>query len=175
IIPALRTNRGSSVFWGLIYLLTASTRMLNIRATAKMELPKAPTTSARRKPKVLFLCCVMLLTRTPNKAMIMDTKWERTAKASEAKERELPMWATTSSTTKRRMLTTHMRINRKLLPEYRPMVPGSRLSLGLSWEGRAGRGASYRFSCYDSWISLPFRLSALVIFGNHLLWAAIKP
>uniref|UniRef100_A0A667HYV1 Uncharacterized protein n=1 Tax=Lynx canadensis TaxID=61383 RepID=A0A667HYV1_LYNCA len=122
ITPALRTSSGSSVFWGSIYLLTASTRMLNIRATAKMELPNAPTTSARRKPKVLFLCRFIRLALTPSQAMIMETKWERTAKASEARERELPMWAITSSITNRRTLTAHRRTNRKLLPEYRPMA-----------------------------------------------------
>uniref|UniRef100_A0A8C8Y583 Uncharacterized protein n=1 Tax=Panthera leo TaxID=9689 RepID=A0A8C8Y583_PANLE len=126
ITPALRTSSGSSVFWGSIYLLTASTRMLNIRATAKMELPNAPTTSARRKPKVLFLCRFILLALTPSQAMIMETKWERTAKASEARERELPMLAITSSITNRRTLTAHRRTNRKLLPEYRPMAPRSR-------------------------------------------------
>jgi hypothetical protein len=64
----------------------------------------------------------MLLALTPKRPMIMETKWERTAKASEVSERELPMWEITSSITKRSMLTMHMRIKRKLLPEYRPMA-----------------------------------------------------
>lgn len=120
--PALRTSSGLSVFCGSIYLLTASTRMLNIRATAKTELPNAPTTSARRKPNVLFRCCCILLALTPKRPMIMETKWDRTAKASEVSERELPTWEITSSITKRSMLTMHMRTKRKLLPEYRPMA-----------------------------------------------------
>uniref|UniRef100_A0A4X1TSL0 Uncharacterized protein n=1 Tax=Sus scrofa TaxID=9823 RepID=A0A4X1TSL0_PIG len=124
--PALRTSSGCSVFWGVIYLLTASTRMLNIRATAKTELPNAPTTSARRRPNVLFRCCCIMLALRPKRPMIMDTRWERTANASEAKERELPMWAITSSMANRSSVTTHMRISRKLLPEYRPIAPSPR-------------------------------------------------
>lgn len=126
--PAMRTSRGFSVFWGLMYLLMASIRMLNIRATAKTELPNAPTTSARRKPNVLFLCCLMWLARKPNSPMIMDSKWERTAKASEARERELPRCEITSSSAKRRTQTTHMRIIRKLRPEYLPMAAAAPLS-----------------------------------------------
>uniref|UniRef100_A0A674HEZ6 Uncharacterized protein n=1 Tax=Taeniopygia guttata TaxID=59729 RepID=A0A674HEZ6_TAEGU len=64
-------------------LLTASTKMLNMSAVAKTELPKAPSTSARLKPKVLALCHLTRLKRTPTSPMIMETKWERTAKASE--------------------------------------------------------------------------------------------
>lgn len=60
---------------------------------------------------------------------------------------------------------------------------GSRLlALGspaatLAFLGRpesSGR-RSRRFSDCNSWKTVPFSLSALVIFGNHLLWAAIKP
>uniref|UniRef100_A0A8C6G5Q4 Uncharacterized protein n=1 Tax=Mus spicilegus TaxID=10103 RepID=A0A8C6G5Q4_MUSSI len=158
--PALRTSRGSSVFWGLMYLLMASTRMLNIRATANTELPNAPRTSARRKPYVLFLCCLTLLALTPNSPMIMDNKWERTAKASEARERELPMCATTSSITKRTTLTTHMRTRRQLRPEYRPIATEA----PLSQEGKNSQTRDY-----NSWITLPFSFSAPVIFENHLL------
>uniref|UniRef100_A0A8C9K2P3 Uncharacterized protein n=1 Tax=Panthera tigris altaica TaxID=74533 RepID=A0A8C9K2P3_PANTA len=164
ITPALRTSSGSSVFWGSIYLLTASTRMLNIRATAKMELPNAPTTSARRKPKVLFLCRFILLALTPSQAMIMETKWERTAKASEARERELPMLAITSSITNRRTLTAHRRTNRKLLPEYRPMAPRSRAAPHPS----LGKGNSPLHG--NTWLSPAFRLKPL-----HQLILSLEP
>uniref|UniRef100_A0A8D0GWC9 Uncharacterized protein n=1 Tax=Sphenodon punctatus TaxID=8508 RepID=A0A8D0GWC9_SPHPU len=70
--PTMRTVSACSVFWGLRNLLTASIRMLNIRAVAKMELPKAPATSARRKPKVLFLCHLIRLNLTPTKPIIME-------------------------------------------------------------------------------------------------------
>uniref|UniRef100_A0A673TK91 Uncharacterized protein n=1 Tax=Suricata suricatta TaxID=37032 RepID=A0A673TK91_SURSU len=153
ITPALRTSSGSSVFWGWMYLLIASTRMLNMSATAKMELPNAPTTSARRKPNVLFLCRWTPLALTPSHAMIMDTEWESTANASEASERELPMLAMTSSITNRRMLTAHRRTSRKLLPEYRPMAPGSQAAPHPAPGG----------------VILLLSLAALVIFGNHLL------
>uniref|UniRef100_A0A663LWM2 Uncharacterized protein n=1 Tax=Athene cunicularia TaxID=194338 RepID=A0A663LWM2_ATHCN len=58
----------------LINLLIASMKMLNIRAVAKTELPKAPSTSARLKPKVLALCHLIRLNLTPNKPMIMEIK-----------------------------------------------------------------------------------------------------
>ncbi|CAO2638783.1 hypothetical protein LEMLEM_LOCUS24595 [Lemmus lemmus] len=148
--PALKTSRGFSVFWGLMYLLMASIRMLNIRATAKTELPNAPTTSARRKPNVLFRCCLIWVARKPKSPMIVDSKWERTAKASEARERELPTCEITSSSTKRRTQTTHMRIIRKLRPEYLPMAAAAPLSQSRD---------------YNSWITLPFSCSEPVIFG----------
>uniref|UniRef100_A0A8B9DBH3 Uncharacterized protein n=1 Tax=Anser cygnoides TaxID=8845 RepID=A0A8B9DBH3_ANSCY len=83
------------------YLTSRAFSMLNIRATAKTELPKAPSTSAREKPKVFALCHLTRLNLTPSKPMIMEMRWERTAKASEAKERELPTYATEISTAKR--------------------------------------------------------------------------
>uniref|UniRef100_A0A8C3R296 Secreted protein n=1 Tax=Cyanoderma ruficeps TaxID=181631 RepID=A0A8C3R296_9PASS len=138
----MRTSSALSVFWGLINLLMASTKMLNISAVAKTELPNAPSTSARQKPKVLALCHLMRLKRTPNSPMIMEIRWERTAKASEAKERELPT------------LTTHMRMRRLLRPEYRPMpaapcpaLPGS-TETALSEEQLPARDPALQLSAF---------------------------